>query len=160
MNQDAQQILHMTVEPAARKGTVIIFALIFLNQTNGIWVIVNYTNKIFRDFGSSMPANQASIIVALVQLLANFVAMICVDLAGRKILIVVSCFGAALGYVSMALYDIYKESLQAYNWMSVVSFSFVILAASVGMIPLVYVLMTEMLPKKVSTTRVFLLLYK
>lgn len=97
-----------------------------------------------------MSENQASIIVALVQLIANFVAMICVDLAGRKILIVISCFGAAVGFVCMALYDFYKESLQAYNWMSVASFSFVILAASIGMIPLVYVLMTEMLPKKVS----------
>lgn len=138
------------MEPAAKKGTIIIVTLVFLNQTNGIWVILNYTNKIFAEAGSSMSENKSSIIVAIVQLIANFVAMICVDLAGRKILIVVSCFSASFGFVGMGLYDLYKEDLQAYNWLSLVSFSFVILSASVGMIPIVYVLMSEMLPKKVG----------
>lgn len=123
--------------------------MIFLNQTNGIWVLLNYTNKIFKEAGSSISDNQSSIIVAIVQLIANSVAMICVDLAGRRILIVVSCFGASFGYVCMGCYDLFKDSLQAYNWLSLISFSMIILSASIGMIPLVYILMTEILPKKV-----------
>lgn len=148
------------MEPAAKKGGIIIVTMIFLNQTNGIWVLLNYTNKIFKEAGSSISDNQSSIIVAIVQLIANSVAMICVDLAGRKILIVISCFGASFGYVCMGCYDLFKGSLQAYNWLSLISFSLIIMSASIGMIPLVYILMTEILPKKVSQWRHIALIRK
>lgn len=52
--------------------------------------MMNYTNKIFEDAGSTLPSNTASIIVASVQLFANFVSMVLVDRAGRKILISIS----------------------------------------------------------------------
>lgn len=86
--------------------------------------------------------------------------MICVDLAGRKILIVISCFGATFGFIGMGLYDLFKVNLQAHSWLMLVSFAFVILSASIGMIPIVYVLMTEVLPKKVHFTQLLLAPYK
>lgn len=61
-----------------------------LNQLNGAFSMLNYTNKIFEDAGSTIPSNTASIIVACVQLFANFITMILVDRAGRKILISIS----------------------------------------------------------------------
>lgn len=110
---------------------------------------MNYTNKIFAEAGSTLPPNTASIIVACVQLFANFTVMVMVDRAGRKFLISLSAFGTAVGLICMGLNDLFKEQLVDHKWIPVVSFSTIILMASIGMLPLTYVLLSEILPKKV-----------
>lgn len=117
---------------------------------SGVWVILSYTNKIFEETGKSISPNQSSIIVAVVQLAANFIALTAVDCAGRKILFVTSSLGTAFGFLCLGLYDYFKADLQSINWLSLVSFSIVILMASIGMMPLIYVIMAEVLPKKVK----------
>lgn len=112
--------------------------------------MVNYTNKIFQEAGSSLSANGSSIVVATVQLLANALTMVLVDKAGRKILLVVSSFGTAVGLVGMGLHDIYKVQLAEHNWIPIVAFSFIILSASIGILPLTFVIFMEILPKKVN----------
>lgn len=139
----------ITGTPAAKKATLIAIFLGALNQFCGVFVMTSYTNKIFEDAGSTMPSNTASIIVAAVQLLANCVTMILVDRAGRKILICISASGTAVGLVCMGLYDLYKGQLAEFRWISIASFSMIIFMASIGMLPLTYVILSEILPKKV-----------
>lgn len=135
--------------PAAKKATAISIFLYALNQCCGAFSMMNYTNKIFEDAGSTLPPNTASTIVASVQLFANCVTLVLVDCAGRKILITISSMLTAIGLISMGLFDLYKEQLEAYKWISVVAFSMIILAASIGMLPLTFVVPNEILPKKV-----------
>lgn len=116
--------------------------------------MINYTNKIFEDAGSTLPSNTASIIVAVVQLFANFVAMIMVDRAGRRILISGSALCTAIGLTCMGLYDLYKDHLENFKWVPIASFSMIIFMASIGMLPLTFVILSEILPKKVSTIKI------
>lgn len=111
--------------------------------------MLNYTTQIFEDAGSTLSANTSSIIVASAQLLANVLTMALVDRAGRKILVILSALGCAFGLISMGLYDIYKLSLDDYKWIPIASFSTIILTGSVGVVPLTYVIISEVLPKKV-----------
>jgi hypothetical protein len=48
------------------------------------------------------------------------------------------------GYLKSIEYD-----LSAYNWVPVASLSFVIFIASVGLLPLTFVILSEILPQKV-----------
>lgn len=110
----------------------------------------SYTNKIFEDAGSALSSDTSSVIIATSQVVANALAMILVDRAGRKLLITISAFGTAVGLISMGLYDIYKDNLEDYKWIPILSFAIIIMTASVGMLPLTYVILGEILPKKVS----------
>ena len=120
-----------------------------LNQLCGNFAMINYTNKIFAEAGSTLSGSTASIIVALVMLMANFLAMILVDRAGRKLLMTASAFATCLALTSMGLYDLNKEHLTEYRWIPIVSFSMIILMSSIGMLPLTFVILSELLPRKV-----------
>lgn len=120
-----------------------------MNQFCGVFAMINYTNKIFEDAGSTLPSSQSSVIVAAVQLFANFVAMALVDRAGRKLLMSTSALGTAIGLICMGLFDLYKEQLNDFKWIPIASFSTIIFMASIGMMPLTFVLLNEILPKKV-----------
>lgn len=142
--------------PAAKKATIIALFLGALNQLCGAFSMLNYTNKIFESAGSTIPSNTASIIVACVQLFANFITMILVDRAGRKILISISALGTAAGLIGMGMFDLFKDQLSEYTWIPVVAFSTIILMASIGMSPLTFVILAEILPKKIKNTVTFL----
>lgn len=49
----------------------------------------------------------------------------------------------------MGLFDLYKDQLENFKWIPIVSFSTTILLASCGMLPLTFVILSEILPKKV-----------
>lgn len=136
--------------PAAKKAIVIALFLGALNQFCGAFSMTSFSNKIFEDAGSTLPSNTASTIVACVQLFANCVTLVLVDRAGRKSLITISASGCAIGLICMGVYDLHKEQLTAYTWISIASFSMIIFMASIGMLPLTYVILSEILPKKIK----------
>lgn len=72
---------------------------------------------------------------------------------------VISFSGAALCHTILATY-IYIGSetdidVKAYNWIPVVSFSAMIFIAACGALPIPYVILSEILPVKVSSVRIF-----
>lgn len=69
----------------ARRAMTIGFVLIVLNQCCGCFAMLNYTADIFQEAGSEMPANEAAIIVGVIQFLGAFLATFIVDWIGRKV---------------------------------------------------------------------------
>lgn len=135
---------------AAKKATIIALFLCGLNQFCGAFSLSNYANQIFKESGSTLSEDMSSVIIAIFQLSANIITMMVVEIAGRRLLITISSFGTAVGLISMGLYDMYKMQLDNYKWIPIASFSTVIFMASIGMLPLTYVLLGEILPKKVT----------
>lgn len=65
----------------------------------------------------------------------------------------VSCMGASLFFFVLATYLYLKESsidVSGFEWIPIMSLSLVIFIASLGIISLPFVIMTELLPNKVS----------
>lgn len=60
-------IFDLTRSPATRKAMLASFGAMFFQQMSGINAVIFYTTTIFEESGSSMPADVASIIIALVQ---------------------------------------------------------------------------------------------
>lgn len=121
----------------------------------GVFVMINYSNKIFERAGSSLSPSMSSIIVAVVQIFANFLTTMLADKAGRKLLLALSAAGAAFSLMSMGLHDQFKAQILEYSptlhsTMPIVSFSMIILSASIGILPLMAVIFMEILPTKVN----------
>lgn len=121
----------------------------------GAFVMINYSNKIFKDAGSSISPSRSSIIVAVVQIFANVLATMLVDKAGRKLLLALSSSGAAFSLMTMGLHDQFKAQIfefspTLHSVMPIVSFSMIILSASIGILPLMAVIFMEILPTKVN----------
>lgn len=139
--------------PAARRGLLIGIILMMINQFSGCFVLLNYSATIFRDCGSDISPNMSSIIVAFIQICGTYCATILVDKVGRKLLLTMSAAGTSLGLAVMGTYSFLDKlhlDLKLFNWVPVTSLSFVIFIASIGILPLPFVVLAEILPNKVS----------
>uniref|UniRef100_A0A8D8L2Z9 Facilitated trehalose transporter Tret1 n=2 Tax=Culex pipiens TaxID=7175 RepID=A0A8D8L2Z9_CULPI len=137
----------------ARKGLAIGIFLMLLNQFSGALAIITYTASIFERSGSDLSPHVSSIIVALVQLLGTLVSFSLVDNLGRKILLLISTIGTTLGLFSMGLFSYLqyaKVNLDHLQSLPILSLSFTIFLSSIGILPLPYVILAEVLPQKVS----------
>lgn len=136
---------------AARRAVIISVVLIVLNQLCGCYVIVGYSTKVFEKAGSNLTPIEASIWICIVQLVASVITIYLVDRAGRKILFVSSSIGAGIGLVGLGIHAIYKDSLQEYRWIPVVTVAFILFIASLGLLALPFTICMDILPPKVNT---------
>lgn len=143
-------IMSISGNRAAKRAIIIALFIVTLNQLCGSFTLMNYANKIFRDSGLTLSEDTASVFIGCVQLVANICALFLVDRMGRKLLLTISLLGAFIGLIGMGLYDIFEIYLVDYNWISIVTFSINIFMSSIGILPLTYVILCEILPKKVS----------
>lgn len=159
---------------AGRKAMTIGIILAALNQLCGCFAMLQYTANIFKEAGSSMSPNMSAIVVGTIQLLGSYVATVLVDRTGRKVLspssikesieikkkniffqflFIVSSVGIAIGLISLGLYMMLKTSgfdVEAFNWIPIVSFSFVIFIASWAVLTLPFLVISEIMPEKLK----------
>lgn len=139
-----------TVHPAAKKAMLIGIVLSCMNQLSGCFAMLMYTNAIFEEAGSSLSPNASAIIIALTQWGANCVTIMVVEKAGRKVIYAISAFGASLGLTVLGVHSLYRAELADFGFIPIAAFSFFIFIASVGLLPLHYVILIEIMPKKVK----------
>lgn len=69
-----------------RKAMTIGIVLALLARCSGLMVLLTYTANIFKDAGSNLSPNMATIVVGVIQLIGSYAATFLVDRAGRKVL--------------------------------------------------------------------------
>ncbi|KAJ6633527.1 Facilitated trehalose transporter Tret1 [Pseudolycoriella hygida] len=152
-NNDSEKFKFADLKtPAARKGILIGVTLMAINQFSGCFTLLNYSATIFRDSGSDISPNMSSIIIASIQCIGTYVATILVDKVGRKLLLTTSASATSIGLAVMGAYtylDKLKFDLHNFNWVPVCSLSFVMLIASIGILPLPFIVLVEVLPKNI-----------
>lgn len=126
-----------------------------MHELCGVFTMLNYTATIFRDSGSTISPNFSAIIVGFIQLLGTYVATFLVDRLGRKILLVFSSIGTSLCLACLGAYS-YCNSIgidvKPYSWVSIASFSGMMFLAACGIIPLMFVVISEVMPEKVCVS--------
>jgi SP family facilitated glucose transporter-like MFS transporter 8 len=70
---------------SSRRGLLMSFFIVFIAAFSGNFALLTYTADIFADSGSSLRPNEASMIVAFIQLVGVYFASIFVDKFGRKV---------------------------------------------------------------------------
>lgn len=117
--------------------------------------MINYTGTIFQESGSNIDPNTSSIIVAAIQVVGVYLSTMLVDRVGRKTLLIISASGAAVALALLGTFSFLHEqevNLMYFNWVPLVSFSFYVFISCIGVLPLPFVILAEILPPKVWCT--------
>lgn len=142
------QNLQFLVTKPALKVLAIGSMLQFLEQFSGLFGLLFFVSTIFKYSGSNISPNASSIIVGIIQLVGCYCSTLLVDRAGRKILISTSAFGISLGMLVFAAYS-YAVSLgydlSLFNWIPLVSFSFTLFIANLGVLTLPFLVTSELI---------------
>lgn len=132
----------------ARKVLAIGVMLQFLEQFSGLFGLLFFVSTIFEYSGSSISPNASSIIVGIIQIVGCYCSTLLVDRAGRKILISTSSFGISLGMFIFALYSYLNGlgyDLSHFTWIPLVSFSFTLWIANLGVLTLPFLVTSELI---------------
>lgn len=135
----------------ARRGIAIGMGLVSINILSGVFAIINYTGNIFEISGTSLTPNVAAIIVSSAQILGTYSSTLIVDHIKRRTLLILTSCGATLGFAVLgsSTYLLYFYKFPEISWLPVASLSFTIFIASMGYIPLTFVVLAEVLPRKI-----------
>ncbi|KAJ0795588.1 putative major facilitator, sugar transporter, major facilitator superfamily [Helianthus annuus] len=130
--------------------------LLVLQQISGINGVLFYASNIFRSAGISN-SDAATLALGAIQVIATGVATWLVDKTGRRILLTVSSAGMTLSLVVVAVSffvkDFAEESSSLYTAMgilSVVGVVGMVIGFSLGMGPIPWVIMSEILPVNIK----------
>ncbi|XP_039437015.1 facilitated trehalose transporter Tret1-like [Culex pipiens pallens] len=137
-----------------KKALMIGLVLVTLNQLSGCFALIQYAAQVFADAGSEMDSKISSIIVGIIQLAGSYTSTLVMDRWRRKTLYIVTALGSCLGLTMMGVYaylSVAKVDVSQLYWLPVASLSFVIFIASVGMLPLTFVILSEILPDKLRS---------
>lgn len=139
----------------ARIGLLKGFSLICLSLFCGSPVMMNYASIIFKDSGSKLDPSLSSIIMIAIQIIATTISTTLIDNIGRRILLITSSIGTTIGLTAMGAYTYLSYSqynLDGYDWVPVTSISFSVFMAYIGLVPLVFVVLMEVLPVKIRSS--------
>ncbi|XP_044594914.1 facilitated trehalose transporter Tret1-1-like [Cotesia glomerata] len=131
----------------ARKAVLASFGLMAFQQLSGVNAVIFYTVTIFKAAGSSLNSDVAAIIVALVQAIMAGVAALIVDRSGRKPLLIFSSSFMAISLVALGLYFNLKDGgkdVSNLGWLPLVSLTLFMIAFSVGLGPIPWMIMGEL----------------
>lgn len=134
------------------KGFAICFALNAFSQFTANHTIKTYGVLVFQRAGANVDPHMSSIMLALALIVGALFTTYLADILGRKVLNVISLAGSAFGLFAVATYsylNVNGHDLSAFDWVPVVSLSFVEFISSAGINALAYVCSVEYLPLKV-----------
>ncbi|XP_021700715.1 facilitated trehalose transporter Tret1-2 homolog isoform X1 [Aedes aegypti] len=139
--------------PHARKAFLIGISLMAFNQFCGCFAMLNYTASIFAESGSTLSANMSAIVTGSMQMVGSYCSTLLVDRVGRKLLLIFSGTGMAIGLSIFSGYSYAKtlgHDVDSFSWLPLVCFSFVIFIASIGVLPLPFLVLAELVPQKIK----------
>ncbi|XP_037039363.1 facilitated trehalose transporter Tret1-like isoform X2 [Bradysia coprophila] len=131
------------------KGLSIGIALAAVSIFSGIIVMTMYAAQLFIDSGANFDANLSAIILGILQVCGTYASSMLVDRIGRRILLGISSLGAAVALFVFGTFSyLVKQGfdLTSVDWIPVASASFYIFVNCVGVKPMPYLYVAEILP--------------
>ncbi|XP_017479634.1 PREDICTED: facilitated trehalose transporter Tret1 [Rhagoletis zephyria] len=130
--------------------------LMMINVFTGGFALLNYTSTIFVAIQTDIDPNTNTIIIGVVQIVGTITAIILIDRFGRKILLMASTASMGVFLAAFGMYAFFAEEtsadLSAYrSWLPLLIMAFIILSANIGIIPVTFVVLVEILPPKIRS---------
>ncbi|XP_055309481.1 facilitated trehalose transporter Tret1-like isoform X1 [Sitodiplosis mosellana] len=138
---------------AALKGIGIAIAMVWLFQSTGFFIIVNYASLIYKISGTALKIEISTIVLSVAQILGGLVATQLGDTFGRKTTLIISLFGSAIGLFTFAIHSYLRQNqcdVSHFTWVPEVCLSFVIFISSAGIVALANTFVVESFPPKIS----------
>jgi MFS family permease len=134
---------------------IISVGVLSFQQLSGINVVLFYSQSIFEKAGSTLEPAIATILVGIVQVLASGATPLVVDRLGRKVILLFSAAGMAIGLGLLGLFfylDAQKADIvSSITWLPIVSLIGFVIVYCVGFGPLPWALFGEMFPPNVKS---------
>lgn len=111
--------------------------------------MLSYAAQIFHDSGSKLSPAWSSIVVGSMLVIGGYCSTSIIDRVGRKLLLLISCSGMSLSLVVLGVFcslNFYKYDVKDYSIVAVISLSSFIFMSVFGIIPVPYVIMSEVVP--------------
>ncbi|KAH9308003.1 hypothetical protein KI387_035914, partial [Taxus chinensis] len=138
---------------------LVVIGLLLFQQFSGINAVMLYAGQIFREVGIAS-SNDASICLGLLQVLMTLVTAGLVERAGRRVLLMVSAGGMAFSssVVGLSFYlkdisgdDISQDMSRCVSFLAISGLLVYIIAFSLGVGPVPWIVMGENLPARVNS---------
>ncbi|KAJ8911431.1 hypothetical protein NQ315_005964 [Exocentrus adspersus] len=127
-------------------------------QFSGVNVIIFYTTDIFKGSGSKLDPHTATILVGVFQVLTTFISSVAIDKLGRRILLITSALVIFLSTLLLAVYyttkyriHIDNHILTEWSFLPVSSVCLFIIAYSLGLGPIPWVIPVEVFPSEIQS---------
>ncbi|KAG4073186.1 hypothetical protein HA402_002575 [Bradysia odoriphaga] len=137
------------------KALITSAGLILFQQLSGINVVLFYTQDIFKDTGSDLKPEIATIIIGIVQVVASGLTPIVVKKLGKRIMLLVSAAAMCLSMGLMGLYFYLKENdpetAKSISWLPIAALVIYIILYCLGFGPLPWAVLGEMFPSNVKS---------
>ncbi|XP_050447844.1 facilitated trehalose transporter Tret1 isoform X1 [Cataglyphis hispanica] len=149
---NAQSLFSELMKKNNLKPLLISLGLMFFQQMSGINAVIFYTVQIFKDAGSTIDENLSTIIIGIVNFIATFVAAAVIDRLGRKMLLYISAVSMALTLFALGGFFYVKSqgiNVDAFGWLPLVSLIVYVIGFSLGLGPIPWLMMGEILPAKI-----------
>lgn len=132
---------------------MIVVVLISLQSFSGVDAVLFYTETIFDKTGSSLNSAVSTILIGITMLVASCISTFFVDRSGRKGLLYVSTVGMTICLTIMGCYFFFDERDMAgkIGWLPVTTLIGFIVFYSVGLGPLPYTMLGEMLSPEIKS---------
>ncbi|XP_074029120.1 trehalose transporter 1-like protein isoform X1 [Leptinotarsa decemlineata] len=136
------------------RGFSIALGLSCFQQLSGLGAILAYTEIIFKDAGTDVSADVASLIVGIVLFLASFGGPLMVDRKGRKFLLICSATGMIVSLSVLGSYFYLKDetdvSVKNISWLPILCLVIYTVTFNIGFGPLPYTITSEILPSNIK----------
>lgn len=139
-------------KPMYMRPLLISMGLMFFQQMSGINAVIFYTVNIFKDAGSTIDENNATIVVGVVNLLSTLIATALIDRLGRKILLYASSTAMIITLATLGTFFYYKHlkyDVSQLGWLPLLSFVIYVIGFSIGFGSIPWLMMGEILPAKI-----------
>ncbi|XP_029168642.1 facilitated trehalose transporter Tret1-like isoform X3 [Nylanderia fulva] len=134
------------------KPLLISLGMMLFQQMSGINAVIFYTVQIFKDAGSTIDENLSTIIIGIVNFISTFVAAAVIDRLGRKMLMYISAVSMAVTLFALGGFFYAKSSgvdVTNIGWLPLVSLIVYVVGFSLGLGPIPWLMMGEILPAKI-----------
>lgn len=121
-------------------------------------VLLNYTAE-FSTHSKLLSPVEPTLLVAVIPLGATLITIFLIDLVGRKLLLVGSLIGTAVGFFFIFVHQLLIDRFPHTEWIQFSVLLLTILMACIGILPVSHVYKMDILPPKVRHT-IFRYLWK
>ncbi|XP_037039365.1 facilitated trehalose transporter Tret1-like isoform X4 [Bradysia coprophila] len=131
------------------RGLLIGISLVAVSVFSGISVMTAYAAQLFIDSGANFDANLSAIIIGILQVCGIYASSMLVDRIGRRILLGISSLSAAIAIFVFGTFSYLAKQgfdLTSVDWIPVASASFYTFVICVGVKPMPYLYVAEILP--------------
>ncbi|XP_069699261.1 facilitated trehalose transporter Tret1-like isoform X2 [Periplaneta americana] len=149
-----RETLAFLKRPEAYKPLLIINAFFFFQQWSGILVFIVYTVTLIIETGIEFDGYLATVLVGVARLIMSIVSSYLSKRCGRRTLAITSGAGLALSTGALAVFlgQLTRQQVAEHSWFVVLALVFGVAMATLGFLPLPFVILGEMFPLRIRAS--------